>query len=99
MCLKSAVAAGLAALLSALCAAEANSWRFTKSMPAGGLPQRARWDVDHRFDVPENGGIAFDFSCSNIEACQRFTFHARRGGLWVPLKIEPEEIGAYFFAR
>ena len=103
MGLKSSFAGGLAILLAAGSfggamgasrpaggIAETDCWRFTKSMPAGGLPQRARWDVDHRFDVPEKGGIAFDFSCSNIEACQRFTFHARRGGLWVPLKIEPE---------
>ena len=85
------LAAGImVALLSAESVAGTNSWHFSKSVPAGGLPQRVRWDVDHDFDIPEHGAVVFDLSCSNVEACQRFTFHARKGSLWVPLSIEPE---------
>ena len=81
---------GLGTGRSTICAAGTNSWLFSKSIPAGGLPQRARWDVEHKFDIPEHGAVVFDFSCSNVEACNRFTFYARRGSLWVPLRIEPE---------
>ena len=71
-------------------AAETNSWHFSKDIPAGGFPQRARWEADYRFDIPEKGGVSFEFSCSNIEQCLHFTLHARRGTTWVGYSFAPD---------
>lgn len=71
-------------------AGETNSWHFSKDIPAGGFPQRARWEADYQFDIPEKGGISFDFTCSNIEPCLNFTFHARRGTTWVGYSFTPD---------
>ena len=81
------LAAGIAGVVYA---SAVKSWHFSDDLPAGGYPQRVCWDVDHKFDIPEKGHIFFGFVCSNIEACYRFTLHARRGSLWVPLRIESE---------
>ena len=81
--------AAIVALIAATGFGETNSWTFSGHVAEGGLPQRVRWDRDFNFDIPEKGAIVFDFSCSNVESCQRFSFYARRGKLWVPLRIEP----------
>lgn len=80
-----------AAVLSVVAfAAEKNSWHFSKDIPAGGVPQRARWDVDHKFDIPETGHVTFDFTCSNIEPCLHFTLHARKGANWISYSFTPD---------
>lgn len=80
-----------AAVLSvASFAAEKNSWHFSKDISAGGVPQRARWDVDHKFDIPETGHVTFDFTCSNIEPCLHFTLHARKGSNWISYSFTPD---------
>ncbi len=78
------------AFLLASFAAETNSWHFSKDIPAGGFPQRAKWEADYSFDIPELGHVSFDFACSNIEQCLSFTLHARRGTMWVGYSFTPD---------
>ena len=93
MKLKGVIWAAMVAAFSGVSfAGETNSWHFSKSVRAGGFPQRARWEADYRFDIPEKGGISFDFTCSNIEPCLSFTLHARRGGTWVGYSFAPDVV-------
>ena len=79
---------GLVTMLSAMVfAGGTNGWDFAAAFPAGGHPLRALWTVKQGFDVPEDGGIAFDLSCTNPELFSHITFTAIRGDLAVPAMV------------
>ena len=79
-------------LVAAECCAGASGWNFAAKFPEGGHPLRARWTVKHQFDIPEDGGISFDFSCSHPRLFSHITFSAARGDLSVPAMVEAADL-------
>ena len=82
----------IAALIAAQCCAGASGWNLAAKFPEGGHPLRARWTVKHQFDIPEDGGIAFDFSCSHPRLFSHITFAAVRGNISVPAMVEAADL-------
>ena len=79
-------------LVAAECCAGASGWNFAAKFPEGGHSLRARWTVKHQFDIPEDGGISFDFSCSHPRLFSHITFSAARGDLSVPAMVEAADL-------
>ena len=67
--------------------AGAKGWNFAAKFPEGGHPLRALWTVKQTFSVPEDGGIAFDLSCTNPELFSHITISAVRGDLALPAMV------------
>lgn len=82
----------IVALIAAECCAGTDGWDFSCSMPEGGHPLRALWTVRQGFDVPEDGGVALDFSCSHPRLFSHITFAATRGNLSVPAMVETADL-------
>ncbi len=79
--------AAIAALIAATGFGGAKGWNFAANFPEGGHPLRALWTVKQTFSVPEDGGVAFDFCCTNPELFSHITFSAVRDGLSLPAPV------------